>query len=313
MMFEINTMGLAYTIAAALLCTGLMLLAKAVWSKLSPFDADHELTTADNPAVGVALFGFLGGLLIVLASLLASSGASDDPLDLAWELGEIFAYGLLSIALLKLSAVINDRFILHRFENKKELVTDRNVGAGAVLCGSYLASGLVIAGAFGGQVDPALVPDDATRLATIGHEMLVALAFYGIGQVILVLFGQVYQRMQKNDVLGAIEADYEKDGVKHGGNAAAGVAFGGNLAALGLVLWGGAHHDFVGWAENLLWLGIAAALGLVLLPLWRFVVDHVMLRKADLAHEIFVDRNLNAALVEVITVGSLALVLALSL
>jgi uncharacterized membrane protein YjfL (UPF0719 family) len=312
-MFEINTLQLIYTIASVLLCTGLVLLAKAIWSKLSPFDADHELTTADNPAVGVALFGYLGGLLIVLASLLAATEPTDDPMELAWNLGEILAFGLLSIVLLKLSAVINDRLILHRFENKKELVTDRNVGAGAVLCGSYLASGLVIAGAFGGQVAPDLIAEDAGHLATIGHEMLVALAFYGIGQLALVLFGQIYQRAQKNDVLGAIEADYEKDGIKHGGNAAAGVAFGGNLAALGLVMWGGAHHDFIGWTENLITLGMATALGVVLLPLWRLVVDHVMLRKADLAHEIFVDRNLNAALVEVVTVAGLAMVLALSL
>lgn len=301
-----------YTAAAVLIAAGLLLLARVVWSRMVRFDAEHELTTADNPAVGTALLGFLGGVIIVLAGLLSTDAAAlDEPYTVAWDLGELAIYGVLAIALLKLSGWINDRLILHRFENKKELVDDRNIGAGAVLCGSYLASGLVLAGALSGRVSPELFPEGAGRGDILLHELGVGLAFFAVGQVALVLYGYVYQLLQPQNVHDAIEKDYEQDGVRHGGNAAAGIAFGGNLLALGLVLWGGARHDFEGWSQNLLWLGIAAGIGLVVLPLWRFFVDHVMMGKADLAKEIFEDRNVNAAFLETASVVGLATVLAL--
>lgn len=303
---------LLYSVAAGLLTAGVLFLGRAAYGWFAKFDVEHQLTEADNPALGTALFGFLGGLLVVLVALLASDGAPpDDPVGLAWDLGEFAIYGLLAIGLLKVSGIVNDRFILHRFENKQELIDDRNVGAGAVLCGSYLASGLLLAGSLGGRVDLDLLPEGVTRASLIGHELLVSLAFFAIGQVALVLFGIIYQLIQKTNVHDAISQDYVKDGVKYGGNAAAGIAFGGNLAALGLVMYGGARHDFEGWGDSLTTLGIAIGLGLVLLPLWRLFADRVMLAGADLNHEVYVDRNVNAALLETISMLALAAVIAL--
>lgn len=303
---------LIYSIAAGLLAAGILLLGRAAYGWFAKFDVEHQLTEADNPALGTALFGFLGGLVLVLIALLASEGAPpDDPLGLAWDLGEFAIYGFIAIVLLKLSGVINDRLILHRFENAKELVDDRNVGAGAVLCGSYLASGLLLAGALSGRVDLDLLPEEITRASLIGHELLVSLAYFAIGQAALVLFGVIYQAAQRTNVHDAISQDYEKDGVRYGGNAAAGIAFGGNLAALGLVMYGGARHDFDGWGDGLMTLGIAIGLGLVLLPLWRLFADRVMLAGADLNHEVYVDRNVNAALLETISMLALAAVIAL--
>ncbi len=305
-------LSLVYTVSAVLLCAGLLLIGRVVWSATAGFDAEHQLTEADNPAVGTALFGYLGGLVIVFAALLATEGAAnDDPYGLAWDLGEMLIYGLLAIALLRISGVVNDKAILYKFSNTKEIVDDRNVGTGAVLGGSYLASGLIIAGALGGRVDLDLLGPDATRLDVLTHEIGIALAFYAIGQVALVIFGVLYQLMQPHDVHAAIADDYVKDGVHHGGNAAAGLAFGGNLVALGLIMWGGARHDFSSWGDSLMSLGIATAIGLALLPLWRIVVDKVMLARADLGKEIFEDRNVNAALLETATVMGLAAVVAL--
>lgn len=308
----LSNLDLIYSVAAGLLAASLLLIGRAAYAWSARFDVEHELTEADNPAIGTALFGYLGGLSIVIIALMASEGAPpDDPVGLAWDLGELAIYGFIAIALLKLSGLINDRFILHRFENKKELVTDRNVGAGAVLCGSYLASGLVLAGALGGRVDLDLLPEELTRMSLIGHELLVSLIYFGIGQIALVVFGLIYQIAQGTNVHDAIAQDYEKDGVQHGGNAAAGIAFGGSLTALGLVMWGGARHDFEGWTDSLTTLGVAIGLGWVLLPVWRVFADKVMLSGADLHKEIYVDRNVNAALLETVCMLALAGVIAL--
>ena len=148
-------------------------------------------------------------------------------------------------------------------------------------------------------------------MSLVGHELLIGLAYFAIGQVALIVFGAIYQISQGTNVHDAIAQDYERDGVKHGGNAAAGIAFGGSLTALGLVMWGGARHDFEGWGDSLLTLGIAIGLGLVLLPLWRVFADKVMLSGADMRHEIYVDRNVNAALLETVSMLALAGVIAL--
>ena len=302
-----TTLEIIYSAGAILLVGGLLLIARVVYARFAGYDVDHELTEADNPAVGTAMFGYLGGLVIVFAGLLATEGAApDDPIAIAWDLSELFVYGLVSIVLLKISGLVNDRFVLHRFENQKELVDDRNVGAGAVLCGSYLASGLVLAGAFNGRVDPDFFSEAPTRLGLVINEIGIGLAFFALGQIALIIYGHVYQAIQRTNVHQAIEQDYESDGVKHGGNTAAGVAFGGNLVALGLVLFAGARGPFEAWGDKLLDFGIYAAVGIVLLPLWRIFVDRVLLSGADLAKEIYEDRNLNAAYLETAALLGLA-------
>ena len=299
-----------YSMAVVLTSAGILLLAKMAYTSLSSFDVDHELTEADNPAVGTALFGFLAAVVIVLAALLATEPMDvDDNQGMFFDLIELISYGALAVVLVKIAGLVNDRFILHKFENKKELVDDRNVGAGAVLGGSYIASGLVVAGALAGRFDDDLLAEGASRLDVVSQEILVALALFGLGQIVLIVFGYVYQAIQRHDVIDAIERDYEANGIKHGGNAAAGLAFGGNLVAVGLVLFGGTRSDFTGWGDCLTDFGIAAGVAIVLLPLWRIFVDRIMLSKADLAKEIYEDRNVNAALLEMVCMLGLATVL----
>lgn len=306
-----DPMDAVYSASALLIAAGLLLIARVLYGRLARYDVDHELTEADNPAVGPAIFGFLAGVTIVLAGLLGTDGAAlDDPIGIAWDLSEFLGWGLVAIGLLKLSGWLNDKFLLRGFENKKELVDDRNLGVGATLCGSYIASGLVLAGALTGVVDPEVLPAEATRADRLMHEAQSALVFFALGQVALIVFGLLYRVMQPADVLRAIEEDYvDAEGRSHGGNAAAGIALGGNLAALGLVLFGAARADFVGWTDNLIEFGIAAGVGIVLLALWRVFVDKIMLGKADLAKEIYEDRNPNAALLETASVLGMAMVL----
>ncbi|MCA9665932.1 MAG: DUF350 domain-containing protein [Myxococcales bacterium] len=304
---------LIYIAAMILLVSMLLLLARVLYAKLSRFDVDHELSESDNPAVGTSLFGFMSAVVIVLAALIATDNhrASDTPVALAWDLGEVAIYGLVSIFLLRFSGWINDRLILHRFENKKELVEDRNVGAGAVLCGTYIATGLMLAGALSGRVSPALLPEKAERWEVMAYELGISLAFFVLGQLVLILYAQVYQRLFKKNPLDAIAEDYEVDGRKHGGNAAAGIAMGGNMVAVGVVLWGGTRGDFIGWQQNLLAFAVVSGIGLGMLPLWRVFVDRVLMGKANLVDEIYRDRNTNAAFLESVTLVGVAVVVAL--
>lgn len=300
---------IVYTVSMILLTGALLLFARAMYAMLSRFDVNHELTEADNPAIGTAMFGYLLGLVFVLVGLLSTElPRRVTRQSLAWDLAETAIFGVVAVFALRLSGWINDRFILHRFENKKELVDDRNVGAGAVLCGTYIASGLVLAGALHGRLAAKMA--DMGRWELILRELGTAAVFFLLGQVVLIIYGQIYQRLSKQNPLDAIEQDYEKDGQKHGGNIAAGIAFGGNMVAIGIVLWGGARGDFISWKDNLTAFGVVVGVGLVALPLWRLFVDHVLLGKVSLTAEIYEDRNPNAALLETVSCIALAVVIA---
>lgn len=307
-----TTGDLLHVLGLVALVGALVLLARTVYSKLSSFDVEHELTEADNPAIGVAAFGYLAGVVIALMGVISTdSMASDDANWILWDLGETAIFGLLCIVLLHVSGLINDRIILKGFENKKELVDDKNPGVAYVLAGTYVATGLVLAGALGGRVDPSLVAEDASRVDMLVHSLLLALAFFALGQVVLTAYAVLYTTLSSHSPLQAIEEDYEEDGRTYGGNAAAGLALGGNFAAMGVVLWGATAGDFLGWGDNLGRFGLVAGIGVVTLPVWRIFCDRVLLPKARLTKEIYKDRNPNAALLETITLVAFAAVLAI--
>lgn len=302
---------LAYAGAMILLAATLLLLARGLFAKLASYDVDGQLVVADNPAVGVSLFGFLAGVIIALAGILATDAHEVVQRTLGWDLFETTLFGVLAILLLRLGGVINDRLILHNCENTKEIVKDRNVGVGALLCGSYIATGLVLAGAFSGRLP--LIAKGASKWKTLGVEIGVALAVFIAAQLVLVLYGQLYQRMSKHHPLVAIEKDYEVNGRRYGGNAAAGFAMAGNLVAVGVVLWGACRGDIYEWGRAALRFGAITGVGLLLLVLWRLLVIKLFFGKLDLNREIYVDRNANAALLEAAALIGFAVALALVL
>lgn len=260
----------------------IFVIAKLVNDWTTPYRIDHELTEKDNPALGVSILGYLLGVGIVLGGVLMgpSRGLGQDCIDIA-------LYGLMGVVLLNLSRVLNDRFILGRFSNVKEIIEDRNVGTGAVQAGSYLASGLVVAGAVSGQ----------------GGGALTALAFFALGQAALIVFGWLYARLVPYDLHQEIEAD----------NVAAGVAFGGALLALGIILAKAAGGDFYSWSENLTRFGFTLLIGLILLPIGRFFLEWVLFRSANLGKEIVEDRNINAGFLELAVLSAFAIIVVLSI
>ncbi|MGB0645821.1 MAG: DUF350 domain-containing protein [Bradymonadia bacterium] len=298
---------LIYQLSATLLTLGLLFLGFNAYGRFSSYDHDNELTEADNPAVGWVTFGYMAALLIVLTKVLANEADhGGDTLVMVYDLLELFIYGVLAIVLLKIAGIINDRFILSNCENKKEIVDDRNQGAAAAVLGSYVASALMIAGAIHGD---ARGDEPDAFFSGLQNDILLVLIYFVVGQILMILFAKLYQRVCGLDVLKAIEADYEVDGQKVGGNAAAGTALGLNMIAFGILLLGAGTTESSDTLAMVKDYAIFAAFGLFLLPLWQVFADHVMLQSADLKKEIYEDRNLNAALIEGACVIGLALVL----
>lgn len=254
------------------------LLAKVLINLLTPYSIDHELTTSDNPALSASFAGYLAGVAIIFAGTLQgpSRGWMND-------LIAVGGYSLLGVVLLNLSRWINDKCILYRFSNTKEIIQDRNVGTGVVQAGSFIASGFIIAGAVHGE----------------GGNPLTTILFFLLGQLVLILFTALYNKITPFDIHQEIEKN----------NTAAGLAFGGTLIALGIILMKGTSGNFVNWTDSLAWFAIDTVLAFLILPIARLFFDKIIIRGADLNHEITTDQNIGAGLLEMTTAISFATIL----
>jgi uncharacterized membrane protein YjfL (UPF0719 family) len=247
--------------------------AKLANELLTPYNIDDELTENDNFALAVSLSGYMFSVVIIFVGAMIgpSKGVVNDLLNVG-------GYSLLGIVLLNISRIINDKIILRKFSNVKEILEDRNAGVGVVQMGSYIASALIIAGAISGE----------------GGGFVTASAFFFLGQLALLIMAGIYNLITSYD----LHEELEKD------NVSAGIGFAGSLIAIGVILLSSLSGNFVSWGENLKTFAIDGAIAFVVLPLFRLYFDKVIIPKSDLNHEIKNDQNCGAGLLEfVITVG----------
>ena len=257
----------------------LLVVARFIKDLMTPYRMREEMTARDNPALGMSVAGYyLAVLAICMGPLMTPAADLEAPLwkDLVATAGNT----ALGIVLLNAARIIVDKVLLPDFSTVKEIVEDRNAGMGAVEMGAYIASGLVIAGALHGQ----------------GGGPDTALAIFFVGQVLLVVYGRLYRLVCRYDIHQQIESD----------NVAAGVAFGLNLVAMGVILMKAVGGEFKGWETHLPQIGIYAGLGMVFLLLARVLVDYLLLPGVRIRDEIVDDRNMNAAWVEGVVLTGMA-------
>ena len=234
----------------------IILIAKKTWDICHRrIKLRHELVENDNPAVALALCGYLFGTVFAIAGIM-----SGEDLPLVDEIIDLTLYGLLAIVLLNISSFISDRLVFHRFDNSKELVDDRNIGLGAVEGAFAAASGLVLYGALLGE----------------GGGIVTALVFWLLGQFAFLLFAHLYNLITPFDFVAEIEKN----------NYAVAFAFAGLLLAAANLIRAATAFDFVSWTENLQNFALIFALGIILFPLLRFITDKCLLPTASLTHEL---------------------------
>ncbi|MDE0849233.1 MAG: DUF350 domain-containing protein [Nitrospinaceae bacterium] len=223
----------------------------------------------DNAAFALVLCGYYLGLTFSIGGVISgpSAGMEDDLID-------ILVYGPLAICLLNLSALINDRFILSEFDIRKEILQDQNRGTGVVEFAVFVATGLNIFGALYGQ----------------GGSVFTAIAFWALGQTVLVLIGKYYNLITQYNIHEQIEKD----------NVAVGIGFAGALIGIGNLLRAASAEHFISWEANLITFGLYMVVGLILLPVARILTDRILLPGRSLADELVnqVKPNQGAAFLE---------------
>ena len=233
------------------------------------YNIQDELVEKDNAAFALVLCGYYLGLTFSIGGVIAgpSAGMESDLID-------ILVYGPLAILLLNLSALINDRFILSEFDIRKEILQDQNCGTGVVEFAVFVATGLNIFGALYGQ----------------GGSVFTAIAFWALGQTVLVLVGKYYNLITQYNIHEQIEKD----------NVAVGIGFAGALIGIGNLLRAASAEHFISWEANLITFGLYMVVGLILLPVARVLTDRILLPGRSLADELVnqVKPNQGAAFLE---------------
>ena len=275
---------------------GLVVLVVAKFARdlITRHGIDEEVIQKQNLAESLRLCGYFIGVILVLL------GAMYHPLTVIGVEGlgfnaefgidvlRVFLYSLAGIIALNLVRPLIDRVILYKFNVEKEVIEDRNIGTGAAEFGINVAVGLIIAGALTGEGG--------------GSELtaaLVTLAFFGMGVVLLVLFALFYEFTASYDVHDEIERN----------NAAVGIAFGGNLVAIGLVMFKALFGDFTGWGDSIVAFVVFGVIGFALLYVLRLLIDLLLLPHIRISGALAGQRNVGVAFVESTVVISASMVL----
>ncbi len=281
---------LLYIIMAFLL----FYIGKLVFGVTHPqINVKEELVKKDNLAFALSNIGYYIGLLIAIGSVILGPS-----FGLWIDLADIFIYGLASILLLNLSSFVCDRFILGKFSITKEIITDQNPGTGVVHGAGFISSGLIVFGAMYGE-GVNFFPEMSFGYLISG--LLTAMLFWLVGMIGLIIVAAIYSRMLPYDVHDHIERD----------NTAVGISFAGAIVAVALLISNGTSGDFEGWTDHFEKVGIEVVIGLIFLPLVRWVTDKVLLPGEKITDEIINQEhpNIGASMIEAFAyIGGAALI-----
>ncbi len=254
--------------ALAFLVEALIILwiGKKINDLTTSYNVDEELTHKDNKALAVSYSGYLVGQAIIVLGVMAGPST-----DFYQDLIGVAVWSVAGIILLNLARVINDKLLLKNFCNVKEIIGDRNVGVGAVQCGSYIGTAMILAAVVSGE-QPDLVA-----------SLVGASLFFVLGQISFIIFGYVYEKVTRYNLHDELERD----------NIAAGVSFGMTLVAVGIIL-----SKTISYTVSLPAFGVWFLNGVTLILITRVLVDRLLLPGHKLDDEISKDQNWGVALVE---------------
>ena len=260
-------------------------LGKLIFSLLnSKINITHELVEKDNFAFILSYVGYFIGLVIILGGAIIG-----ESIDFYTDLIHIATYSIIGIVLLHISILISNKLILPKFDIKKEIIDDKNEGTGVIEACIYIANALILHGALIGESDSFL------------EGILTFISYWFIGNIMLMIAAKIFTLWIRFDVHDYIEKD----------NVAVGISFGGAILAIGIVIMNALMDPFIDWTTTLIDVSLQTILGIILLPIMRFLTDKVLLPGRKLTDEIINQEkpNIGAGLLEAFAyVGSAILI-----
>lgn len=249
----------------------LLALARGVQQWLYGQTLHTALTESDNPALGIAIAGYLFGVFWTVTVLLGHLSY-----ELIPDVVGILLYGVLGMLLLTGVALGTSRVFLGT--DVQAQLNGRNTAAALVVAGVYIATSLTYSGTLSGN----------------GGNFWTFLLFFLLGQLALLGITYAFRWLTTYDDVQEIAA----------GNMAAALALTGVLIAVGLIVRRAVTGDYAGFWPSLG--GFVQALGLVLVlyPVRQVLLQWLLLggaihwRATLLDHEIAQDNNIAVGLLE---------------
>ncbi len=270
----VNIIELSHSLGYILSGFIIFIIGKFAYKKLYPsINIQQELVEKDNFAFILSYVGFFAALTIAIGGTIVG-----ESYDFISDIQQIFIYGVSATLLLLLSVWISNKVILHKFDLKKEIITDKNIGSGVIEAAIFIANGLILYGALVGESESLL------------EGIITFVAYWLIGNIVLIIASKIFISWISYDIHDAIEKD----------NVAAGVSFAGAILAIGIITMNAIIDPFVDWTTTLTDISIQTVLGCVLLPIMRVFADKILLPGQKLTDEIINQENPNigAGLIE---------------
>lgn len=259
------------------------------------FDDDVHIDDG-NLAVGLRRAGLYLGIAVAFSGALGGSSKGFFP-----DIFQLLIDGLIVTGFMFSSRFINDFMMLGEIHNDAECIkvfessdgieTTGNTAVGMVEAGMYIATGFILNGAISG--------DGGSFIQGIFSAIL----FFIAGQMALLIIGLLYEMITPFNVRLEIKAN----------NLAAGVGLSGILIALGIILMASISGPFTGWTNDLVSFGIYALFGIVVLLIFRMIIDWFLLPTTRIATEIREDKNVAAMVVVQSAIIAIAIIIAFSM
>lgn len=253
----------------------ILFLSKKIADLLTRFDDDLAIDREGNLAVGLRRFGLYTGICIALVGIMSEGTSLRNILNFCLS-------GALVIVLFFATYYINDYVILRGVRNN-ELVKLGNIPTGLVEAGGFIATGILLNGAFTGE----------------GGGIASAIVFFLLGQTIMVLALTIHQKMYSFNIVEEV-----KDG-----NTGAGISVAGILVSYSIILRSSIAGNFIGWAAGLGSFLLSAFTGIIALLVFQKLADIIFLPKTTITEGI---KNRNTASLVLVQGITLSLSLAIS-
>lgn len=281
----IDFISLGHSLGYVLSAFIIFYLGKLIYSLINKkINIAHELVEKDNFAFILSYTGYFVGLVIILGGAIIG-----ESVDFYTDLFHIGTYSLIGIVLLHISILISNKLILPKFDIKKEIVDDKNEGTGVIEACIYIANALILHGALIGESE------------SFQEGILTFISYWAIGNIMLIIASKIFTLWIRFDVHDHIEKD----------NVAVGISFGGAILAIGIVIMNALLDPFIDWTTTLIDVSLQTVLGIILLPIMRFLTDKILLPGRTLTDEIINQEkpNIGAGLLEAFAyVGSAILI-----
>lgn len=225
----------------------------------------NESIRAGNAALGLRRLG-----LFVAIGIGMSGVYQNGTPNFVQDLQDSVIYALLLVVMMHIALSLNDIVTLPGVRNSQEVMNGNSAVAVAEI-GSLLATGFIARGAIAGE----------------GGGVLATVAFFALGQAVLVLAVRLYELVR-----GRLALVKEVEG----GNVAAALVVAAKFVSYGLIISAAVSGSFTGWQEGLVSFAITATIGLIFLLLVDWIVDFAIVR-SDTLGSLVTKRNVASGLV----------------